>query len=164
VGGVGLGDGAVSEGMAGDGAVSDGAGGERVTTPDAAESCARCFPAGTLVATARGEQPIQALHVGDTVLSEDPHTGRVDSEPVQRVIVDPASSLIAVNLSDGSAITVTADHPFWLDSGVHLSGPGWLSAGQLRVGDRLRTASGADAIVTAVRGHVGCDARTPRSL
>jgi len=79
-----------------------------VTTRDVAESCARCFPRGTLVATARGEQPIQALRVGDIVLSEDPHTGKVESEPVQRLIVDPVSPLIAVDLSDGGAITVTA--------------------------------------------------------
>ncbi len=91
-------------GLAGDG--------ERVTTPDVAESCARCFPAGTLVATARGEQPIQALRVGDTVLSEDPHTGTVESEPVQRLIADPVSPLVAVDLGDGSTSSVTADRPF----------------------------------------------------
>lgn len=62
---------------------------------------------------------------------------------------------MAVNLSDGSAITVTVDHPFWIDSGVQLTGAGWLPAGQLQAGDRLRTASGTDVTVTGVRRNVG---------
>jgi len=127
----------------------------RVTTRDVAESCVKCFPAGTLVSTPHGTVAIDTLHVGDAVLSEDPKAGTVESEPVQRVIKDPASPLIAVNLSDGSAITVTADHPFWLDSGASLSGPGWLQAGQLRAGDHLRTASGRDALVVGLRRDVG---------
>ncbi len=104
----------------------------RVTTRDVAESCVKCFPAGTLVSTPHGTVAIDTLHVGDAVLSEDPKAGTVESEPVQRVIKDPASPLIAVNLSDGSAITVTADHPFWLDAGANLSGPGWLQGLVLR--------------------------------
>jgi hypothetical protein len=41
---------------------------------------ARCFPAGTLVATAKGGTPIEKLHVGDTVLAEDPSTGKVEQD------------------------------------------------------------------------------------
>lgn len=54
----------------------------RATTSDVAESCARCFPAGTEVATPRGERPIQALRAGERVLAENPKTGRVEAEPV----------------------------------------------------------------------------------
>jgi len=128
---------------------------ERMTARDVAESCVKCFPSGTLVATPHGKAAIDKLHVGDTVLSEDPKTGTVESEPVRHVIKDPVSPLIAVDLSDGGAITVTADHPFWIDAGAHLSGPGWLPAGQLRAGDKLRTADGRDAVVTGLRQHVG---------
>ncbi len=117
--------------------------------------CAACFAAGTMVAVPSGAQPIQALHVGDTVLAEDPATGVVEAEPVEAVIQDPVSPLIAVQLSDGSAITVTADHPFWVDSGALFTGPGWLAAGHLLPGDRLRTASGRDATVAGVRRGVG---------
>ena len=117
--------------------------------------CAACFAAGTLVAVPGGMQPIQALHVGDTVLAENPATGVVEPEPVEAVIQDPVSPLLAVQLSDGSAITVTADHPFWVDSGALFTGPNWLAAGQLLPGDRLRTAQGADTTVAGVRRGVG---------
>jgi len=118
-------------------------------------ACAACFAAGTLVAVPGGMQPIQALHVGDTVLAENPATGVVEAEPVQAVIQDPVSPLLAVQLSDGSAITVTADHPFWVDSGAIFKGPNWLAAGQLLPGDRLRTAQGTDVTVAGVRRGVG---------
>jgi Pretoxin HINT domain len=101
----------------------------------AGAACARCFPAGTLVATAHGLQPIQTLHVGQRVLAENPKTGKVEAEPIETVIADPVSALMAVHLSDGSAITVTADHPFWVDGGPGMHGPRWLPAGQLRRGD-----------------------------
>ena len=39
------------------------------------------------------------------------------------------------------AITVTADHPFWVDGGDGLIAPGWIAAGNLRLGDVLRTAT-----------------------
>jgi len=63
-------------------------------------------------------------------------------------------------LSDGSAITVTADHPFWLDGGLMAPRAGWIQAGDLVLGDRLRTPSGQDV---AVRGllHVATAALPP---
>jgi len=63
--------------------------------------------------------------------------------------------LVAVDLSDGSAITVTADHPFWVDRGIQLAGAGWFAAGRLRVGDELRTASGAPVMVVGLRRNMG---------
>ena len=118
-------------------------------------SCALCFPAGTTVTTPHGEQAIQTLKVGDQVLAEDPATGKVGVERVQAVIHDPASPLIVVELSDGSSIKVTADHPFWVDQGIDFRGPGWLPAGQLRPGDQLRTAEGRSVRVVGLRYNVG---------
>lgn len=59
-----------------------------------------------------------------------------------------------LTLSDGSAITVTADHSFWVDEGNMLASAGWLPARQLRSGDRLRTAGGTDAMVVGLRRNV----------
>ncbi len=115
----------------------------------------KCFPAGTLVATPHGSQAIESLHVGDEVLTEDPKLGKAEAEPVKAVIKDPVSPLIAVDLSDGSAITVTADHPFWVDSRTNSNASSWLQAEQLRQGDRLRTASGEDAVVVGLKRDVG---------
>jgi len=120
-----------------------------------AVGCALCFPAGTLVTTAHGEHAIQTLHVGDSVQAENPATGKVEAEAVQAVIADPVSPLIAVDLSDGSAITVTADHPFWVDGGAQLAGAGWFAAGSLRAGDELRTATGTHVMVVGLRRNVG---------
>ena len=117
--------------------------------------CSLCFPAGTLVATPAGEKPIEQLHAGDTVLAEDPETGRVEAERVVATIVHPASELARVALSDGSAVTVTADHPFYVDASAVRTQAGWVQAGDLRVGDRLRNASGRDVGITGVRYNVG---------
>ena len=68
-----------------------------------------CFPAGTLVATAGGETPIEQLRAGDTVLAEDPTTGKVEAERVTAAIGHPVIALARVALSDGSAVAVTAE-------------------------------------------------------
>ena len=117
--------------------------------------CGLCFPAGTLVATPAGEKPIEQLHTGDTVLAEDPKTGKVEAERVVATIVHLVSELASVGLSDGSAVTVTADHPFYVDASAVRKEAGWVQAGDLRVGDRLRDASGRDVGVIGVRYNVG---------
>ena len=63
--------------------------------------------------------------------------------------------MLALTLADGSTIRVTPEHPFWVDRGNGFAGPGWLKAGELRVGDLLRTPSGVDATVVRMRYHVG---------
>jgi len=95
------------------------------------------------------------LRVGQPVLAEDPTTGLVAPEAVQAVLADPVSPLVAVDLSDGSAITATADHPFWVDTGALFAGHNWLAAGDLLAGDQLRMASGKDVVVVRVRRGVG---------
>lgn len=118
-------------------------------------ACALCFPAGTLVATPHGVHAIQTLKVGDLVLSENPSDGKVEAEPVEAVIGDPVSPLIAVNLSDGTRITVTVDHPFWVDFGTSEHYGEWIEAGQLWRGARLRTASGTQVPVSDLQRGVG---------
>jgi len=114
-----------------------------------------CFVAGTQVATPGGSVAIERLRKGMRVLAENPATGKVEAEPVVRLITDQVSPLLAVELSDGTTLKVTADHPFWVDSGDHLAHSGWLHAEHLRPGDRLRTATGTDVVVIRVRRNVG---------
>jgi hypothetical protein len=73
----------------------------------------------------------------------------------EAVIQDSVSALLAVQLSDGSAVSVAADYPFWVDGGPGMHGPRWLRAGQLRRGDHLRTASGTDVRGTGLRYNGG---------
>lgn len=76
------------------------------------------------------------------------------AERVEATIVHPASELAQVSLNDGSGVTVTADHPFYVDASAVRQQPGWVQAGDLRVGDRLRDASGRDVGVVGVRYNV----------
>ena len=68
---------------------------------------------------------------------------------------DGVKPLIALELSDCSTFKMTGDHPFWVDGGANLDHPGWLEAGQLRPGDRLRTADGRGVTVLAVHWNAG---------
>ncbi len=140
-----------------DGAPAEGGTFQQAIREASAEviGCATCFAAGTLVALPGGKQAIEKLHVGEKVLAEDPTTGKVQDESVQAVIDDGVKPLIELDLSDGSSIKVTSNHYIWVDSGAHLNHAGWLQAGQLDPGDQLRTASGHDVTVVAVRWNVG---------
>ncbi len=81
---------------------------------------------------AQGERAIQTLHVGDLVQAENPATGKVEAEAVQAVIQDPVSPLIAVDLSDGSAITRARASP----AGWRRGGCGWATGCGKRTGPR----------------------------
>ncbi len=111
--------------------------------------------ARTLVATPGGEVPIEALQVGDRVQAQTPPTGTVEAEPVGAVIADGVKPLLAVVLSDSEALTVTADHPFYVVRGMRGEGRRWLAAGDLLPGDRLREASGRTMGVAGLRRGVG---------
>jgi hypothetical protein len=114
-----------------------------------------CFPADTGVATTHGLVAIASLKVGDTILAEDPAKGKPEAERVLAVIDDGIKPLLALDLSDGTTLKVTSNHPFYVDSGVDLVVPSWVEAGQLQAGDRLRTEDGRDVAVLAVHWNVG---------
>ncbi len=114
-----------------------------------------CFPGTTGVATPHGLVPIVSLKVGDLVLAEDPTSHVVEPDAVQAVIDDGIKPLMAVGLSDGSSLKVTTNHPFYVDSGPGLGHAQWVQAGDLRVGERLRTEDGKDVAVVALRDHMG---------
>jgi len=118
-------------------------------------SAARCFPAGTWVATPRGHTAIEQLRVGDLALAEDPAVGKVEAEPVQALITRPRSELLALDFSDGSTLKVQPDHVFWMDSDPALKAPGWLTARRMHPGDHLRTAGHRDVTIVRLRWHVG---------
>ena len=81
-------------------------------------------------------------------------TGTVEPEAVQAVIDDGVKPLIALDSQDGSTIGPRRI-PFLGGKGTGSPGVGWLEAGQIRPGDRLRTAAGTEVIVIRVRWNVG---------
>src|SRR2546428_1642808 len=80
---------------------------------------------------------------------------RVEAKPLQAVRHDPAAALMAITLSDGSTITATLTHAFWVDAGVGLLHAGWLYAEHLRVRDQLRTAAGPHVVAVGLRYNAG---------
>lgn len=113
------------------------------------------FPSGNIGGDAGRPARDQRLTAWAAGVAEDPTTGVVAPEAVQAVIDDGAKPLMALDLSDGAAITVAADHPFYVDRGALLRGSGWLHAGDLWPGDELRTAGGKSATVVELRRNVG---------
>jgi hypothetical protein len=104
----------------------------------AKEGCS--FSPDTAVATAGGETPIGSVEVGDSVLAYDPETGETASHTVTAVMVhtDPVVEHLS---TDAGSIETTPNHRFFS------ADRGWVEAGQLRVGERIRTANGTHALV-----------------
>ena len=142
--------------------------------------CGLSFAASTLVAVPGGTRAIASLKVGDKVTAYDPATGKTSTQTVEATYLNHDTDLLDVTLrvsaSSSSSTTViaatttkhaesatksaskpaahshdetihtTANHP-WLTADH-----GWLVAGKLQVGEPVREADGATAIV--VRLHV----------
>ena len=101
-----------------------------------------CFAAGTPLLTPRGEKAIEDFRKGDEILC------RPDDSPdacIRTSVVEEVFELSAPTLElrvGGRTIRTTAEHPFFV------AGRGWVSAGELQVGDLL---AGHDARATAVQ-------------
>jgi hypothetical protein len=106
--------------------------------PTAQRSC-ECFPAGTVVWTENGKQPIETIQVGDRVLSQHPDTGELDWKVVKAVTrrdKAPMQTLVVLN----TRLTLTTGHPLWVN------GSGWRMAKKLKLGDSLHTIRGATEV------------------
>ena len=89
-----------------------------------------CFSGATTVATPGGHRPIASLRPGDVVLGRDGSASVVDS--VHRQSNAPTLRLRI----RGETIEATSTHPF------RTVGRGWVTAGDLSVGDEVRTLDG----------------------
>jgi hypothetical protein len=101
-----------------------------------------CFAAGTLVKTLDGPRPIEALEVGDVVLTQSTRDGALGYHPVLKVHRNPPSATFRVAVED-EAVVSSAFHRFWV------AGKGWVMARELKPGDTVRTLGGL-AKVSAV--------------
>ncbi len=95
-----------------------------------------CFAAGTPVRTLDGDRPIEAIQVGDQVLSQDETTGALSVQPVVFVHRNPPGKTLRIRLSDGESVVCSVYHRFWR---AHL---GWAQARELKPGDTLRGLEG----------------------
>ncbi|RRD51312.1 type IV secretion protein Rhs [Arachnia propionica] len=95
-----------------------------------------CFTAGTQVLMADGTTtPIEEVAVGDRVVSHDPVSGNNVEGTVEQVHVHEDVPTLTLTTTAGE-ITTTTTHPFYVED------KGWLPAGDLQEGDRLRPADG----------------------
>ncbi|MET8752235.1 polymorphic toxin-type HINT domain-containing protein [Streptomyces sp. NPDC004667] len=115
---------------------------------------AHSFPAGTRVLMAAGTTlPIEEIRVGDQVTATDPATGETGSRTVSRAIRTPDDrNFTDVTLADGSSVTSTDSHPYWVESRKR-----WVDARDLRVGDELRTPVGGAVLVSQVSDRTGLE-------
>jgi hypothetical protein len=103
-----------------------------------------CFVAGTPLLTPGGAKPIEQFRAGDEILSRsefDPD-GPLAVKIVEQTFFLQAK-VLSVKVKDRQ-IHTTATHPFF----VH--GKGWVTAGHLRVGDKLSSHDGQWVTVEAV--------------
>ena len=94
-----------------------------------------CFTGTTVVATATGPRPIQEIREGDMVWAREDKTGEIALKAVTKVFRHVASALRVLDLGL-LRVETTDEHPFWVED------RGWINAGEVRIGDRLRTRRG----------------------
>jgi len=105
-----------------------------------------CFPAGTPVRTPHGDVPIEDLKPGDTVITCDPLTKKLNASS----IIDTwerknSEEFVEVTLDNGTKVVATQAHPFWVE------GKGWVLAGNILPGDTVLTVSSSQSFVDGLR-------------
>ncbi len=128
---------------------------------DAVFEC-NSFPAGTPVLLADGtHKPIEGIRAGDQVLATDPGSELAEltrprpvlstaftSKDTDKTFVRLTVTREGAEGTEGSSVTSTDNHRYWLPDRQ-----AWVPAGELRTGDRLRTAEGTHATLTATTRH-----------
>ena len=106
------------------------------------------FPAGTLVLMADGTyEPIELIYVGDRVLSFDHASSEWEPQLVTaQWSADDEGQLATATLADGSTITATDGHLFWVDSS-----DAWVELEDVASGDQLLTPDGTVAVAAVVQ-------------
>lgn len=109
-----------------------------------------CFTAGTLVDTPAGLKPIEALQIGDLVISRDPSTGVTMNKPI--VGITPAHErpiwmvIISYKGKDGrwrdEGYETTDDHPWRTEDGH------WMTSAVLKQGQSLARENGTAIVVS----------------
>lgn len=121
----------------------------RAVAEDLAAGCRNNFAGSTPVLMADGTmKPIDEVRVGDKVVTIDPETGVTRTQLVTRTWVNRDTDLLDVSVDfDGrrSMIHTTQHHLFW-----DVTRQAWKEAGQLPLGDQLRTGDGGIAIVSGI--------------
>lgn len=95
-----------------------------------------CFLRGTQVWTDTGAVPIEAVRIGDRVLSQSQETGELTYKLVLDTTVRPPSPTLRLGVGD-EEIVATLGHPIWV------AGKGWRMTKELEAGDLLHGVHGS---------------------
>jgi len=98
-----------------------------------------CLVAGTPVWTETGPVPIEAVRIGDRVLSQDPDTGELAYKPVLRTTSRAPEPLVTIT-AGGETLRCSGGHPFWV------AGQGWTKARDLKPGSYLHGVRGTTPV------------------
>ncbi|WP_417463219.1 polymorphic toxin-type HINT domain-containing protein [Kordiimonas sp.] len=105
--------------------------------PGGAVGAGISFPTGTEVLTPEGKIAIKALREGDLVIARHEGTGELGEYLVSALMARQAPGVLWLTLQAGDGNTfkrgITAEHPLFL------VGEGWVHAGALKPGDRIRS-------------------------
>ena len=102
-----------------------------------------CFLAGTLVLTANGLIPIEAVKKGDTVVSFNQNTFLNEDKEVLNVFQNDCVKYLKLYTSPTDFIEVTGQHKFYLPLTKI-----WIAASELKVDDILLNASGQQVTIS----------------
>jgi hypothetical protein len=122
------------------GGVSYGLGKIFSRSPAAGGGCS--FSEDTLVQTSNGPVPIEDVQVGDMVLGFDTATGITAYFAVTATFSHEDPEVVFLTI-DGELVETTPGHPFYTESG-------WVPAGELMVGARIRRVDGSWGLVQGV--------------
>jgi hypothetical protein len=105
---------------------ADGAIRVELQEPSGAPPCPICLARGTLIATPRGDVPIEALETDDPVWTLDRAGRRVSAivDQIGSMAVPPAHEVVRLVLADGRAVLASPGHPLVDGRPVAILGPG----------------------------------------
>lgn len=103
-----------------------------------------CFVEGTSVAVPGGQKNIEDICPGDLVYAYNEKEAQVKEELVTAISNREASKLVEICTDEGDQIITTVDHLWYVEN------IGWKRAGDLKVGEQLRSLDGTKNIVSSV--------------
>ena len=105
------------------------------------------FPLCSAPVSVDGMKPIEEIRKGDWVWSVAPETGDPELKQVEDVFVNETDEIVHVRYGD-TEIDATPNHPFYVAE------KGWVSAVNLRAGDRLQLVNGEYVTVEQVQHEI----------
>ena len=105
-----------------------------------------CFVAGTQVRISGSTKSIEEVASGDQVWSRCEATGEQGLKSVVRTFISHPTELVHIKVeSSDHEVVGTPEHPFWVKEA------GWVTLGEVHLGDRLVCADGSVATVRSLQ-------------